>query len=1518
MADFEATDFDAVKISLASAEQIRSWSHGEVKKPETINYRTLKPERDGLFCEKIFGPVKDWECACGKYKGIRFKNIRCERCGVEVTTAKVRRERMGHIELAAPVSHIWYFKSPTSFPMSRLLDIKSKDLEKVLYFASYIITHVDYEARDADADDLREELAADLEELDAECARQIESLKSQGDPANFDEFSDEEPLTPEEVAAGIIDIEEETADEKQLRSDAFQAFMKLKERDLVSDEPLFREMKRYYSMYFSGDMGAEAIRDLLASIDLAAEAEKLKAIIADEGGQKQRREKAVKRLEVVDAFLKGGNDPANMILDVIPVIPPDLRPMVQLDGGRFAASDLNDLYRRVINRNNRLKRLLDLDAPAIIVNNEKRMLEEAVDALFDNGRRGRAVSGRGGRPLKSLAEALKGKQGRFRQNLLGKRVDYSGRSVIVTDPKLKLHQCGLPKTMALELFKPFVMKRLVELGKVENIKGAKLAIDRGASFVWDILEEVIDGRLVLLNRAPTLHRLSIQAFEPVLVEGKAIHLHPLVCEPFNADFDGDQMSVHVPLSQQAQAEARVLMLSSNNLRSPASGKPVNTPRQDMIIGVYYLTQERDFGRAADESEGDASVNARGHVFANFDDALNAYDSRSEVDLQERIQVRVSSADANIVNEDGSRFFRVVNRVVRTVENGKGDKKEVEAIESVDYDVTGSKTARFETTIGRIIFNQQCLPADYEFINYKMNNGDVKRLVADCCDRYPSSEVAPILDNIKYTGFHYATRSGLTISVWDALIPEEKAEILEKTQNAVDQINENFEEGFLNEDERHTEVVKAWNSATDRVAALMLDMFDEENPLYMMADSGARGSKTQLRQLGGMRGLMQDMSGETIDLPIKANFREGLLPLEYFISTYGARKGLVDTASHTSDSGYLTRRLVDVAQDVIVREEDCGTTEGVTYNLTTFENGEQKINTDLIGRCFLDDVVTEDGEVLYEKESYIESVDDIKRMLDAGLTKVKLRALLTCRSKYGVCQKCYGWDLSTRKPVAIGTAVGIIAAQSIGEPGTQLTMRTIHSGGVAGVTDITQGLPTVGRMFDVVGNVNEKILGREADLAPHSGILSIETDQSERVLTISDVEDPSRVIDELRIPVSAEFMPGIEDGCEVRAGDQLTMGFVNFRNLRKLTDIESTMHTFVQSVKGVYTSQGVELNDKHIEVIARQMLRRVQITNPGDSKYLLGQYVDRYEYADEVERVAREGGSAPSAEPAILGTLKVASSIDSWLSSASFIRTAGVLTEAAIEGKVDHLLDLKSNVIVGKKIPAGTGLKPYANATLTYRTPEGYVSIDGPASPNAKKLPDWAPDELKELDEQLPMETAWQGYDELGQGDGSFTRNGRTITADEAKLYLFDDLGVSQRWTNKFSEVGIETVGDLVGKSEEDLLRIDGIGHKALEELRQGLEEHNLLYILDNDNDKADAEDLSQLLQMVFSPDGADEILLGSSAPRHHLDSEEEMIGAPSGSASDMSSDIINEDMASLDALLTQLVDSDDADEDSEE
>ena len=1407
------SNFQRISISLASPEDIIDRSHGEVLKPETVNYRTYKPERDGLFCEKIFGPTKDYECYCGKYKRIRYRGIVCDRCGVEVTEKKVRRERMGHIALTVPVAHIWYFKSAPN-KISAVLGVPAKKLESVIYYEKYIV------------------------------------------------------IKPGESGLNRLDLLSE--------DEYLDILAKIPENDLLPDDDPNK---------FIAKMGAEGIYDLLKEIDVEALAKELRESMAKETSQ-QRKAETLKRLGVVKWFeeSKGVNRPEWMIMKVIPVIPPDLRPLVPLDGGRFATSDLNDLYRRVIIRNNRLKRLIEIKAPEVILRNEKRMLQEAVDSLLDNSRKSSAVKSESNRPLKSLSDSLKGKQGRFRQNLLGKRVDYSARSVIVVGPELKMGECGIPKDMAAELYKPFIIRKLIERGIVKTVKSAKKIVDRKEPVVWDILENVMKGHPVLLNRAPTLHRLGIQAFQPKLIEGKAIQLHPLACTAFNADFDGDQMSVHVPLSSQAQAEARVLMLSANNLRSPASGKPVNIPSQDMIIGVYYLTQVRD------------GLPGENHVFSSFDDALHAYDCRSEVDMQAKIQVRVSAENANVINEDGTRIFRV--------KNGKN--------EFVDYDVTGNKTARFETSIGRIIFNRQCLPEDYEFMNYKMVKGDVAKLVADCCDRYPEAKVGPILDSIKYSGFHYATRAGLTISVWDALIPAEKQELLDRAQANVDQINEYFEEGFINETERHIEVVNEWTACTDKVAALMLDMFDEENPLYMMADSGARGSKTQLRQLGGMRGLMADMSGETIDLPIKANFREGLLPLEYFISTYGARKGLVDTASHTSDSGYLTRRLVDVAQDVIVREEDCGTHEGVTYNLII--PGTTDLNTDLVGRCFIEDVVAPDGTVLFEQDGYIEKVADIQKMVDAGLKKVKLRALLTCRSKYGVCQKCYGWDLSTRRPVAIGTAVGIIAAQSIGEPGTQLTMRTIHSGGVAGVDDITQGLPTVSRMFDIVGNVNEKILGREAELAPYSGRLSIKPEKSEYVLTLTDSEDHTRVLDERRVPASVRFMPEIEDGCEVRAGDQITKGFVNFRNLRKLTDIESTMHTFVESVKDVYTSQGVDLNDKHIEVLARQMLRRVQITNPGDSKYLLGQYVDRYEFADEVERVARLGGQAPVAEPVILGTLKVASNIDSWLSSASFIRTAGVLTEAAIEGKVDHLLDLKSNVIVGKKIPAGTGLKPYANAKLTYRTADGYVDIDGPASPNAKSLPEWAPVELKDLDERLPQQLDWAGYDEFGGADGSFTRNGHTISAEKARLYLFDDLGVSQRWTNKFSEVGIETVGDLVGKSEEDLLRIDGIGAKAIEELRDGLEAHDLLYILENNDDVADEEDLSQLLQMVFSPDGPDDILLGTSAPTHHTDADEELLGAPIDDKKASANGAINEDMASLDELLNQLVDTDDAEE----
>ncbi|MEE0706030.1 MAG: DNA-directed RNA polymerase subunit beta', partial [Adlercreutzia sp.] len=1020
----------------------------------TINYRTLKPEKDGLYCEKIFGPTKDWECACGKYKRVRFKGIVCERCGVEVTRSKVRRERMGHIELAAPVSHIWYFKGSPS-RLGYLLDIPPKELEKVLYFASSIITSVDKEAREEDIDDLRDELAADLEELDAERDRLIEATRKLStdyvpEEDDFvDDLDDDERLTPEEVDEEIADIYEEFNERKALRQDAFDAFLKIEPKQLVPDEALYREMRANYRDYFTGGMGAESVRDLLDAIDLEATSEELREVIAT--GKGQKRAKAVKRLKVVDAFLKSDNKPSGMILDVIPVIPPDLRPMVQLDGGRFATSDLNDLYRRVINRNNRLKRLLDLGAPEIIVNNEKHMLQEAVDSLFDNGRRGRPVTGPGNRPLKSISDMLKGKQGRFRQNLLGKRVDYSGRSVIVVGPQLKLHQCGLPSQMALELFKPFVMKRLVELEYAANIKAAKRAVDRGASYVWDVLEEVIAEHPVLLNRAPTLHRLGIQAFEPVLVEGKAIKLHPLVCTAFNADFDGDQMAVHVPLGAEAQAEARVLMLSSNNIKSPAHGHPLTVPTQDMIIGLYYLTAVRD------------GFPGEGRVFVDPEDAQNAYDARADLDLQAKIQVRLP------------RDMKVATAFGEFEDHKAGE--------------------RIETSVGRIIFND-VLPDDYPFLNYEMNKKEISRLVEDVTNTYELSEVPPILDGLKDAGFHYATRAGVTVSVYDATIPPSKPAILAQADERVAAIDDDYEMGLMSNEERHKQVVDIWNDANEEVGEAMAENFDKFNPIYMMAFSGARGNIKQIRQLAGMRGLMSDPKGEIIDRPIKANFREGLSVLEYFISTHGARKGLADTALRTADSGYLTRRLVDVAQDVIIREIDCGTTEGVPYHV---RNEKNEVDENLIGRCLLEDVVDpETGEILADAGTYLHSMAQLRQLDAAGIEQVVIRTIMTCHAEHGVCQKCYGWDLATARPVNIGTAVGIIAAQSIGEPGTQLTMRTFHTGGVAG-EDITHGLPRVQELFEA-----RKPKG-QAVLAEISGTMQVTGDKMSKTITIHDQE-----------------------------------------------------------------------------------------------------------------------------------------------------------------------------------------------------------------------------------------------------------------------------------------------------------------------------------------------------------------------------------------------------------------------------
>ncbi len=1423
MSEFDVNNFDAIRISLASAEDIRSWSSGEVKKPETINYRTLKPEKDGLFCERIFGPTKDWECACGKYKRIRFKGIVCERCGVEVTRSNVRRERMGHIELAAPVSHIWYFKGSPS-RLGYLLDIAPKELEKVLYFASSIITSVDTEARDEDAAELREELLADLEEMDAERDRLIEATRKLSvsytpeDDEFYDEVDDEERLTEEEVEEEIADIVVEYEERKKLRQDALEAFMDIKPKQLIADEALYREMHINYSDYFRGGMGAEAVRDLLDAIDLPETAVELREVIAT--GKGQKRAKAIKRLKVVDAFLKSSNKPSDMILDVVPVIPPDLRPMVQLDGGRFATSDLNDLYRRVINRNNRLKRLLDLEAPGIIVNNEKRMLQEAVDSLFDNGRRGRPVTGPGNRPLKSLSDMLKGKQGRFRQNLLGKRVDYSGRSVIVVGPTLKLQQCGLPSQMALELFKPFVMKRLVELEYAANIKAAKRAVDRGASYVWDILEEIIEDHPVLLNRAPTLHRLGIQAFEPVLVEGKAIRLHPLVCTAFNADFDGDQMAVHVPLGAEAQAEARILMLSANNIKSPAHGRPLTVPTQDMIIGLYYLTAARD------------NFPGSGRAFIDFNDALNAYDARADVDLQAKIKVRLP--------------------------------RDMEVADSFGNYVPRKKGERIETTIGRITFND-VLPRKHPFLNYEMNKKEISRLVEDCTTRYTLSEMLPILDGLKDAGFHYATRAGVTVSVYDATVPPTKKDILARADKRVEAIDEDFEFGLMSREERHKQVVDIWNEANEEVGDAMAENFDKFNPIYMMAFSGARGNIKQIRQLAGMRGLMSDPKGEIIDRPIKANFREGLSVLEYFISTHGARKGLADTALRTADSGYLTRRLVDVAQDVIIREIDCGAKDGVDYSLYT-DKGE--LDPNLIGRCVLEDVYDAQGELIIAAGDFFSNMDQLKRIQDSGRDSVIIRTVMTCRAEHGVCQKCYGWDLATARPVNIGCAVGIIAAQSIGEPGTQLTMRTFHTGGVAG-EDITHGLPRVTELFEA-----RKPKG-QAVLAEISGTLQISGDKNTKLLTIHNQQGEVR---EYSVSARTQMLPGIKDGSEVAVGQQLTKGSVNPHDLLRLTDPNTTLRYIVSQVQGVYVSQGVDINDKHIEVIARQMLRKVAILDAGDSDLLPGRQVNRFEYEDAAAELIEQDKVPPVGQPLLLGITKASLATDSWLSAASFQETTKVLTDAAIEGKTDGLKGLKENVIVGKPIPAGTGLERYRKAGITYR--------NVPVEPQdmVESLPDYAPDEVRELESILPQPQDWsleevslyQGTGTYGNYFGSMSLGQRTpeLSDEESRLYIYDDLGVSQRWANKFSEAGIETVQDLLGRTEDDLKRIEGIGSKAIEELKQGLEQHGLEKVLENDL-AASSDDMSQLLDMVFSPD--DTVLIGGEDKSYATDADD-MIG----------------------------------------
>jgi DNA-directed RNA polymerase subunit beta' len=1339
--DVDVNNFDRLRIGLASSEQIRQWSRGEVKKPETINYRTLKPEKDGLFCEKIFGPTKDWECYCGKYKRVRFKGIICERCGVEVTRAKVRRDRMGHIELAAPVSHIWYFKGVPS-RLGYLLDIAPKDLEKVLYFASYIITSVNDEDREADLETLRAELdsetaglgsekAEEVAAIEADRDRRIGILRGEVEPEDGEEIDtsvaveDQVKKITAEAKRDVTDLDEEYEERRELIKESYDTFVKLSPKGLVSDETLYRDMKSRYGNYFRGGMGAEAIKDLLARIDLDVLAEELRVQIVD--GKGQKRQKAIKRLKVVAAFRSSKNRPEWMILDAIPVIPPDLRPMVQLDGGRFATSDLNDLYRRVINRNNRLKRLLDLGAPEIIVNNEKRMLQEAVDALFDNGRRGRPVTGPGNRPLKSLSDMLKGKQGRFRQNLLGKRVDYSGRSVIVVGPELKLHQCGLPKVMALELFKPFVMKRLVDLDHAQNIKSAKRMVDRGKSVVWDVLEEVIRDHPVLLNRAPTLHRLGIQAFEPILVEGKAIRLHPLVCTAFNADFDGDQMAVHLPLSAEAQAEARILMLSVNNIKSPAHGRPLATPTQDMVMGVFYLTAERP------------GVHGEGRALSSPKEAILAYDNRS-IDLQARIQVRlVEDLLEEYIDEDG----KIASR-----ERKAGE--------------------RMTTTIGRITLNRS-LPVDYPYINHEIDKKGISRIVEDCSNRYSTTEMARILDELKRLGFHYATRAGITVSVSDVVIPTEKGAIIAAAEGKVAEVEKQYDNGLITRDERHRQIVDLWTDATEDVGRAMAANFDKFNPVFMMAYSGARGNIKQIRQLAGMRGLMANPKGEILDRPIKANFREGLSVLEYFISTHGARKGLADTALRTADSGYLTRRLVDVAQDVIVREADCGTDQGVALPVSD-PKAPDRVNHNLVGRSLLNAVKDpKNRKVLRGAGEFIASDAEIEDYQSRGIESIEVRAVMTCRAKYGICQHCYGWDLASGRAVDIGTAVGIIAAQSIGEPGTQLTMRTFHTGGVAG-EDITHGLPRVTELFEARRPKGQAIL------AEIGGELHIEDGDKTRKLSIHDDKGHEK---SYTVSRRARLRPGVADGISVQAGAQLTEGSVNPHDLLLLRGEKDVLSYVVQEVQDVYASQGVDINDKHIEVIARQMMRKVSVLDAGESDFLPGQLVDRFVYEEENERVIAAGLKPAKAESVLLGITKASLATDSYLSAASFQETTRVLTDAAIAGKEDNLLGLKENVIIGKLIPAATGMKRYRSVMLTYKGQKAEWGSDETGGP----LPEFAPEELKELEAMLPTPQAL-----IEQGG---------ITEDEATAF-FADIDISRE------NIDVVDFGAMLPPLDEDI------------------------------------------------------------------------------------------------------------------
>ncbi len=1259
--------FDQLHIALATSDDIRSWSYGEVKKPETINYRTLKPEADGLLCEKIFGPSRDWECGCGKYKRAKYKNVTCERCNVTVTRSKVRRERMGHIELAAPVTHIWYFKGVPS-RLGYLLDLAPKDLEKVIYFAAYMVTDVedtlrkedmktlltDYEReRNAAENQLNEDLDARSRQLEAD----LEGVTDSGETSRIRAKHDRD----------IARIRREAARDIERLDEIWQKFRTLKEGDFIEDEDLYREMVMRYDEYFSACRGAEAVQKRLRKFDLQAEHDRLVETIETTTGQRYSR--ALKRLKVVNAFLQSGTKPEAMVLDALPVIPPDLRPMVQLDGGRWAASDLNDLYRRVINRNNRLKRMLDLGAPEIMVNNEKRMLQEAVDSLFDNGRRGRAVQGAGNRPLKSLSDNLKGKQGRFRQNLLGKRVDYSGRSVIVVGPELKLHQCGLPQDMALELFKPFVQKRLVDQGLVKNIKAAKRHVERQNSEVWEILEDVIQEHPVLLNRAPTLHRLGIQAFEPTIVKGKAIRLHPLVCTAFNADFDGDQMAVHLPLSVEAQAEARILMLSANNILKPSDGRPVTMPSQDMIIGLYHLTGLR-------EKEAGA-----GRCFSSVAEAQMAADL-GQLHLNAPCRIRFEG-DVPMPR----------------------DWQAPEGYEEGDPVI-------LETTLGRALFNET-LPVDFPFVNCEVDKKRLGQIVNELAERYPKVAVGASLDALKETGFFWAGRSGVSIAVSDVVVPANKAEIIAEAEERAATIEAQYAKGLILDADRREGLVKLWGETTNRIGDEMNKDVDPMNTVYRMVNSGARGNKEQLRQIGGMRGQVADPKGTIIPRPIQSNYREGLSVLEYFIATHGARKGLADTALRTADSGYLTRRLVDVSQDVIVREHDCGTSRGLKKAIASVgPDGalvpDKNLDTSVYARTLAADILDAGGEVVVAGGTDLGDVA-IEKLIAAGVTEVTVRSVLTCQSRIGTCAMCYGRSMATGKLVDIGEAVGIVAAQSIGEPGTQLTMRTFHTGGSASADDITQGLPRVQELFEA------RTPKGEAPIAEASGTLKIEDGERTRKLIV--VRDDGG--EDLVYQASKHSKLRIAEGGHVAAGDQLVEGSVDPKKLLRVSGRRAAQQHIVDEVQNVYRSQGVEIHDKHIEVIVRQMLRRVIINEAGTTKLLPGELVDVSVFEDENRAAMAEGGKPASGRPELMGITKASLATDSWLSAASFQETTKILTEAALNAKSDPLSGLKENVILGKLIPAGTGLEelrsvrvePTMEARIEFEKTNGFNQSD---------------------------------------------------------------------------------------------------------------------------------------------------------------------------------------------------------------